>query len=80
MGQHMGNKNRKRVTILLSLCLAMLLISLMAGCMGSPGMTAKDIDRRHYHALYSDWLMFQDDIDSILMIDRPSRLTPMYSR
>lgn len=62
------------------LCLAAFLIALLAGCSNTPGLTRKDVDRRHYHSLYTNWLMFQDDVDSILMIDRPTRLSPMYSR
>ena len=76
----MGNRMSKRVTTLVVFCLVIILVSLLAGCMGSPGMTSKDIDRRHYQAIHSDWLMFQDDVDSLLLIDRTSRLSPVYSR
>lgn len=73
-------KHGKQIKMAIIGCLAVFMITWMAGCAGSPGMTEKAIDRRHYHALYTDWLMFQDDLDAIFMLDRPSRLTPMYSR
>ncbi len=73
-------KQSARINRPLTLGLAILVITILMGCAGSPGMTKKDIDRRHYNAIHTDWLMFQDDIDSILLIDRPSRLSPMYSR
>lgn len=55
-------------------------IGLLAGCSGAPGVTVKEVDQRHYRAIHSNWLMFQDDIDSILLLDSPSRLTPLYTR
>ncbi|HOQ05227.1 MAG TPA: hypothetical protein PKY88_08455 [Anaerohalosphaeraceae bacterium] len=55
-------------------------IGLLAGCTGAPGVTVKEVDQRHYRAIHSNWLMFQDDIDSILLLDSPSRLTPLYTR
>ena len=76
----MKNKKSKWVSKLWIVCLVVFCISLLSGCKGAPGMTVKDVDRRHYHSIYSNWLMFQDDLDSIFLIDRPSRLTPMYSR
>ncbi len=76
----MGNTIKEKAPLLLMICLLVLLIGLMSGCAGAPGLTEKDIDRRHYHSVYTDWLMFQDDMDKILMIDRPSRMTPLYNR
>lgn len=78
MGRQMIYKSWVARAILV--CLAIFVIAMFAGCAGSPGMTKHDIHRRHYHSVYSEWLMFQDDLDSILLIDRPSRLSPMYSR
>jgi len=43
-------------------------------------MTVNEVDQQHHHAIHSTWLMFQEDIDAILMLDQPSRLTPMYTR
>ncbi len=58
----------------------MVCVGLLAGCSGGPGITAKEIHQRHYRTVHSNWLMFQDDIDSFLLLDRPSRLTPLYTR
>jgi hypothetical protein len=55
-------------------------VGLLAGCSGSTGMTVKEVDQRHYRSLYSNWLMFQDDIDTFLLLDKPTRLTPLYTR
>ena len=77
----MGNKRTSSVfTIVLVLCLLVMMISLLTGCSGAPGMTSKAVDRRHIQSLYTDWLLFQEDVDALLMIDRPSRLTPIYTR
>jgi len=54
--------------------------ALIAGCAGSPGRTAQEIDRRHINTIKTNWIQMQDDLDSVLMIDRPSRLSEMYVR
>lgn len=56
---------------------AALLILVLTGCAGAPGMTAREVDRRHINATTSNWRMIQDDIDSIFMWDQPLRLSEM---
>jgi hypothetical protein len=73
-------KHSKQIKWALVLCFTIFTVALLAGCAGSPGMTKKDVNRRQYNAIHTDWLMFQDDIDTILLLDRPSRLSPTYSR
>ncbi len=46
----------------------------LAGC-STRGMTAAEVNQRHYRTIQNDWWQIQDDIDSILMLDRPSRLS-----
>jgi len=76
----MGNQIQSRAIITILIFCLLATTFLMTGCAGSPGMTASEIDRRHHRYIHSNWLMFQDDLDSILMSDRPSRLTPIRSR
>jgi len=56
------------------------ILVLLAGCAGSPGRTSSEIDRRHQRYIQTNWLQMQDDIDDVLMIDRPSRLSEMFVR
>ncbi len=46
----------------------------LSGC-GAPGKSAQEIHRAHMRYLRTEMLMMQDDIDSFMMIDRPSRLS-----
>lgn len=56
---------------------AALLIFVLTGCAGAPGLTAREVDRRHVNVTKSNWLMIQDDLDSIFLWDQPSRLSEM---
>ena len=78
----LGPKMRriKRLLHTVGFSLFVCMVGVLTGCAGSPGRTVKEGDQQHYHAIHSNWLMFQEDIDAILMLDQPSRLTPMYTR
>jgi hypothetical protein len=78
LGPKMRRIKRLLQTVVFSLFVCM--VGFLTGCAGSPGRTVKEVDQQHYHAIHSTWLMFQEDIDAILMLDQPSRLTPMYTR
>ena len=52
-----------------------LMIAVLSGCAGAPGMTAREVDRRHIHSTHTSWKMIQEDVDTFLMWDRPSRLS-----
>jgi len=78
MGPKMRRIKRLLQTVVFSLFVCM--VGFLTGCAGSPGMTVNEVDQQHHHAIHSTWLMFQEDIDAILMLDQPSRLTPMYTR
>jgi hypothetical protein len=52
---------------------------LTTGC-GSPGLSSQAIHRRHMDTFQNQIWQMQDDIDAILMIDRPMRLSPMMVR
>ncbi len=47
---------------------------MLAGC-STRGMTAAEVNQRHYRTIQNDWWQIQDDIDSIFMLERPSRLS-----
>lgn len=51
----------------------------LTGCK-APGLTKREVHRRHAEAIQQTSLQFQDDVDSFFMIDRPSRLSPMMVR
>ena len=52
---------------------------LLTGCK-APGLTKQQVHQRHAEAIQQNSLQFQDDIDSLFMIDRPSRLSRMMVR
>ncbi|MCE5186025.1 MAG: hypothetical protein LLF76_07870 [Planctomycetaceae bacterium] len=57
----------------------MVLGMFMTGCK-APGLTKKQVDMRHRETIQQNMLQFQDDIDSVFLFDRPSRMSPMYVR
>jgi hypothetical protein len=52
---------------------------MLTGCK-APGLTKNEVHRRHAEAIQQNSLQFQDDVDTLFMIDRPSRLSPMMVR
>ena len=56
---------------------AALAVFVLSGCAGAPGLTAKQVNRRHVNVNRSNWKMIQDDADAVLLWDQPSRLSPM---
>lgn len=52
---------------------------LMTGCK-APGLTQQQVHMRHAETINQNMLQVQDDIDSIFMIDRPGRMTPLLIR
>ena len=53
---------------------AVFVLLLTAGCKG-PGMTQKEVNRRHLNTVDVNTKLIQDDIDKILLLDQPSRQT-----
>ncbi len=56
----------------LYLLLAAVLTLAAAGCKG-PGMTQKEVNRRHQNTINTNTLLIQEDIDKVLLLDQPSR-------
>lgn len=66
----------------LSLCILTLAavacaaVSLLTGCsLRHPGETRAEIDRRHERVLRLNNEMMLSDLDKVLLLDRPSKLT-----
>ena len=70
----------RHIRLVLCLILLSMVVSCFTGCGGAPGMTARQVHRRHVDVMKTDMLQLQDDIDAILMIDRPSRLSRYITR
>ena len=67
---------RQYISLGLYLCLLTVLIGALAGCAaGTPGETAEEVHTRHVGIIKTNWLEMQDDIDAVLMLDKPSRLS-----
>ena len=71
------NKQVLKPVIVLVLLAA---VSVLATGCAAPGLTKKEVHRRHIDTFQNDLWQMQDDIDAILMIDRPSRLSNMMVR
>ncbi|MBL7215502.1 MAG: hypothetical protein ISS71_07465 [Phycisphaerae bacterium] len=70
---------KQKIVPLMMLMLFAVVLVLATGC-ASPGMTKKDVHRRHINTFQNDIWQMRDDIDAFLLIDRPSRLSPMMVR
>lgn len=56
-----------------SLCLLVVFAMLLSGCMGTPGETRAEANRRRGHIMRTNMSLISDDIDAILMLDKPSK-------
>jgi len=74
-----NRKERRRGLSLRFLALAAaayVLMVLLAGCsLRHPGETRAEIDRRHSRVLRLNNEMMLSDLDKVLLLDRPSKLT-----
>ena len=52
-----------------------LLTTWLAGCGGQPGETRAEVSRRHDRVLRFNNETMMSDLDKVLMLDRPTRLT-----
>ena len=66
---------REYISLGLYLCLFAVLIGSLAGCMGAAGETTKEVHTRHVGVVKTNWIQAQNDIDAVLMLDKPSRLS-----
>ncbi len=78
---------KNRVVIVLIFVAIFALSLSLTGCSsaprmtwGPPGMTSKEVDRRHYEAIQTDLWQIQDDIDAVFLFDRAGRLNRLSVR
>jgi outer membrane biogenesis lipoprotein LolB len=65
---------KKNSVLMLVLVLVGVAGLLLSGC-AAPGLTKKEVDRRHQDAIQNDLWQLQDDIDAVFLFDRPGRLS-----
>ncbi len=51
----------------------------LLGC-STPGERSSEVFRRHRNVFRTDRLQMQEDVDAVLMLDRPSRLSDIHTR
>ncbi len=57
------------------------LVAVNTGCFaGSPGETTSEVHRRHMRVINTQKQQIQDDIDAVLLLNKPSRLTEKPTR
>jgi len=52
----------------------------LTGCLNGTSQTSSEISRTHGRVLRSSMQQMQDDIDAMLLLDRPSRLSEKFTR
>ena len=62
------------------LCVLCLFFVSLVGCLSSPGETSSEIHRKHMNTIKTDSLQIQDDVDAVLHLDQPSRLSEKFIR
>lgn len=67
------NMKRNQFTIMI-LVLVIVAGVLLSGC-SAPGQTSAEVNRRHRDHIQQKMLQMQDDVDAVMMIDQPSRLS-----
>ena len=61
--------------LILRLCVLCAVILFVAGCMQGEGESRGEIDQKHMRKINTGTRQMQDDIDSMLLMDKPSRLS-----
>lgn len=58
------------------LCILAAVAMFSVGCwMGAPGETSRQVHQRHVDVLKTNMLQVQDDVDAVMLFDRPSKLS-----
>ena len=69
----------KNIGAALCLCILWVAVFCLLGC-SSPGETPSEIHKKHVRTLKNNTLQIQDDIDSVFLIDKPSKLSEKITR
>ena len=70
----------KQMLMPVILLVLLVAVSVLATGCAAPGLTKNEVHRRHINKFQNDLWQIQDDIDAVLMIDRPGRLSSMMVR
>ena len=74
----------KRNTIIMYsglFCVALAVLMTVSGCaIDGAGETKAEIARRHDHIRKTNMSLIQDDIDAVLMLDKPSKTSEKFVR
>ena len=70
---------RKHIAIGLVTGLALAAGACMSGC-SSRGMTTAEVNQRHNRTIQNNMWQIQEDLDAILMLERPTRLSEQMIR
>jgi hypothetical protein len=62
------------------LCVLCLTFAGLGGCLSSPGETSAEIHRKHMNTINTNVLQLQDDVDAVLLLDQPTRLSEKHTR
>lgn len=65
---------RKNNVLMLVCVLAIITGVFLSGCK-APGLTRKEVHRRHYDTIQNSMWQMQDDVDAVFLLDRPGRLS-----
>lgn len=65
--------------VVLCACLLVSITVALLGCAGS-GQTAAEVHRKHIDVVRTNAWEMQDDLDTLFMLDQPSRLSDRYVR
>ncbi len=62
------------------LCVLCLTLAFLGGCLSSPGETSAEVHRKHMNAIKTNTLQLQDDVDTVLHLDQPTKLSDKHVR
>ena len=76
----MKKKAISRYFIKTAFCLCVFSVLCLSGCMNGPGETSDEIQRRRVRVLKTNTSQIQDDVDAVIMLDKPSKLSDKPTR
>ena len=68
------SKRYKYISVVFCLFALSAMVLSLFGC-SSPGETPDEVSRRRKRVIRNDLLQVQDDLDAVLMLDKPSRIS-----
>jgi hypothetical protein len=68
-------RNKIAVSLLVVLLLLLVVLSTGCGLFNHPGKTAAEVNREHVRTLRVNQQEMMADIDKVLLVDKPSKLT-----